>query len=242
MNPQAIFDKFECRDPPKLLWRVTDRVSQAHNDAEHCLTTKSQLEPITQREFKEAIENHFDWANRTKASCFQSVFSSKSDARDWGLYRLGSLRRKYTCKEEDLGIVRLEIDCTRLMKSTWIFDAEDVAASLDLEVNPLRGEYLVYLEIPAETIVARSRLCDLRKESINHYSPRTLHEDLLSLLDDRSAAEDTGDDADDELSGERDEDSEGEKREDISHSKRTHFLQLTRHNTLKFCDLSLSDD
>lgn len=78
--------------------------------------------------------------------------------------------------------------------------------------------------------------------AVNHYSPRTLHEDFLSLLDDRSAAEDTGDDADDELSGERDEDSEGEKREDISHSKRNHFLQLTRHNTLKFCDLSLSDD
>lgn len=165
MNPQAIFNKHECQKPPKYLWRVNDRVSRAHRDAEHCLSTKSQLEPITEKEFKEAIENHFNWGNRTKASCFQSVFSNESDAHDWAFDRLQSLRRKYRCREEDLRLIRLKIDSAKLMESTWIFDANEVVASLDLRAKPLPCEYLVYLEIPSITIVARSRLCDLRKES-----------------------------------------------------------------------------
>lgn len=175
MNPQAIFDKHECKDPPIFLWRITDRVSQAHRDAEHCLSTKSQLEPITEKEFKEAIENHFKWANRTKASCFQSVFNNKCDARDWALNRLESLQHKYTCKEEDLRIVRVEISCARLVESTWIFNAEETAACLNLKAKPLPGEYLVYLEIPSKAVVAKSGLCELRNESSKWNSGNTMY-------------------------------------------------------------------
>lgn len=165
MNPQAIFKRYECTNPPRLLWRVNDRVSKAQSDAEHCLTTKSQLEPITDKEFREAIENHFNWDNRTKASCFQSVFSDKADARNWALNRLESLQRKYRFKEENLRLERLEINSAKLMENTWIFNAEEMATSLWLKATPLPGEYLVYLKIPSKTVVDRSRLSELRKES-----------------------------------------------------------------------------
>ncbi|TLD36658.1 UDP-galactose transporter 1 [Venturia nashicola] len=239
MNPQAIFDEFECKFPPRLLWRVNDRVSQAHREAEHCLTTTSQLEPITIKEFKEAIENHFNWTDRTKASCFRSVFSNKCDARDWALDRLESLQRKYTCREDGLRIVRLEIDSANLMETTWIFNAEELVVSLDLKAKTLPGEYLVYLDIPNKTAVARSGICEMRNESINHHNPKTPDKSFQSLLDHISVAEDAGNDADDELSGERYEDSKGEVEEDISHHGRAESSQSTTHNTIKIQDLTI---
>ncbi|QDS73789.1 hypothetical protein FKW77_005733 [Venturia effusa] len=224
MNPQAILNKYECRTLPRRFWRVNDTVSRVHSDAEHCLTSESQLEPITEQEFKEAIENHFAWKNRTKASCFQSVFSNKAHARDWAFERLESLERRYKCKEEDLGIVRLEIGSAKLKKHTWIFDAEEMVASLGLKAKPSSGEHLVYLEIPSKAVVARSKLCELRKESRNI-----------------PVAEDDGYDAEDELSGKDDEGSQQREQEEAPLRIRTGLSQATERSSLHLGDLDLSD-
>lgn len=165
MNPQTVFNRHECRTPPRLLWRVNDKVSRAQRDAEHRLTACNQLLPITKQDFKEAIENHLNWANRSKASCFLSVFSDKANARQWALDRLGSLHKTYKFEEKDLQLVRLEIDSANLIKHTWIFDAQELAALLELDAKPLTDEYLVYREIPSRAIVARSGLRELRMES-----------------------------------------------------------------------------
>lgn len=170
MNPKAIFDQYECRKPPRLLWRVNNKVSRAQREAELRLTTKNQLLPITIREFHEAIENHLNWDNRTKGSCFQSVFSNRDDACDWALDRLEDLQQQYHLDKEDFGIVRLEIDSAKLKEATWIFDARELATTLGLQARPLLGEYLVYSEISFRAVVARSRLCELKKES-SKYEP-----------------------------------------------------------------------
>jgi hypothetical protein len=165
MNPRTIFKLYECTNPPPILWRVTEKISQAQRDAEYRLTAPNNFLPITRQELKEAIKNHLNWADRSKASCFLSVFSDKINARNWALDLLEDLEQTYKFDEEDIQLVRLKIDSAKLIKHTWIFDAQEIVNTLELDVKIVPGEYLVYSDIPSRTIVSCSGLAELRLES-----------------------------------------------------------------------------
>ncbi|EPE02641.1 hypothetical protein F503_03990 [Ophiostoma piceae UAMH 11346] len=146
-----------CQRAPRYLYRVDHPGSHSITDDDGTVRARDQFPHLSSLlRFRGSLERHFQWGLRSP-SPFMSTFSSLDSTRNW-------TRR---LEENNTGYgkanIRFYMVDTRRLGAAPVFDAEMLAADLDIvvtygrEEKPVRhtAEYLIKGSIDAHAIVHR---------------------------------------------------------------------------------------
>lgn len=119
--------------------------------------------------------NHLNW-DCENFSCFMSLTSDKTYARDLAIKRAGNIQDPFQYSDNSVDLVRYQIDTQNV--HAHIYKLADLVCVFHIPVashRDISNEYLILKEIPEEAIVDTSTLKDMRAESGKSYPRNKLY-------------------------------------------------------------------
>ena len=137
-RPLFDVDTHTCQRVPRYLYRVEHPGSHSITHDDGTVRARNQNPNLSSLpRFRDSLEQHFQW-NLCSPSPFMSVFSSIDRTRDW--------TRRLNRNNPDYGEANIcfcMVD-TRRLRTSPVFDAEVLAADLNIVVTYGREENLVH--------------------------------------------------------------------------------------------------
>lgn len=141
-TPFHLYD-YKCNRLPKTLWRVTHGNTQSLFQNGDIVAVDDTREFRDDADLADAVQNHVNWYSK-QPSCFLSVFTDKTHARNWAKQR-----------EKGYGPVYVhEISTDLFPACTYVLDIEVLMNELEIVHPYSANELLILHRIPARSIVS----------------------------------------------------------------------------------------